>query len=207
MTFRKSKWALQLYHSATFKSSSTSQLSRLSKRPTKMSSKDGLAADISSNAAATQKRPWGKTAAQITPSPVQLTHIQDFPANSPYNFDTVRLRDLLGDPMIRECWQFNYMFDVDFLMRQFDPDVRDIVQVKIVHGSWQADSGNRMFIDVSACHYITPSLLLTHVPCLFLQEGCARYKNVEPVIAGMPYAFGTHHSKMMALLRHDDLAQ
>jgi len=28
----------------------------------------------------------------------------------------VGLRDILGDPMIRECWQFNYLFDVDFLM-------------------------------------------------------------------------------------------
>lgn len=39
------------------------------------------------------------------------------------------------------------------------------------------------------------------------QEACARYANVEPIIAYMPEPFGTHHSKMMVLLRHDDLAQ
>ena len=40
-----------------------------------------------------------------------------------------------------------------------------------------------------------------------LQEGCSRYANVEPITAYMPEPFGTHHSKMMVLLRHDDLAQ
>ena len=39
------------------------------------------------------------------------------------------------------------------------------------------------------------------------QEACSRYPHVEPVIAYMPEPFGTHHSKMMVLLRHDDLAQ
>lgn len=40
-----------------------------------------------------------------------------------------------------------------------------------------------------------------------LQEACARYPNVEPIVAYMPEPFGTHHSKMMIVLRHDDLAQ
>lgn len=87
---------------------------------------------------------------RIIPSPIRLTHIQGFPANSAYNADTVKLRDILGDPMIKECWQFNFMFDVDFLMSQFDDDVRGIVQVKVVHGSWRADSVNRMVINVRA---------------------------------------------------------
>lgn len=63
--------------------------------------------------------------------------------------DTVRLRDILGEPMIRECWQFNYLFDVDFLMSQFDEDVRSLVQVKVVHGSWERESANRIRVDVS----------------------------------------------------------
>lgn len=42
---------------------------------------------------------------------------------------------------------------------------------------------------------------------LIMQEACARYANVEPIVAFMPEPFGTHHSKMMILLRHDDLAQ
>ncbi|RAK93006.1 phospholipase D/nuclease [Aspergillus costaricaensis CBS 115574] len=121
----------------------------------------------------------------IIPSPIQLTHIRDLPASSGHNTDTVRLRDILGDPLIRECWQFNYLFDVDFLMSQFDEDVRRLVKVKVVHGSWKRDAPNRQRID----------------------EACTRHPNVEAITAYMPEAFGTHHSKMMILLRHDDLAQ
>ncbi|PGH30971.1 tyrosyl-DNA phosphodiesterase 1 [[Emmonsia] crescens] len=119
------------------------------------------------------------------PSPIQLTHIRDFPASPDNNTDAVKLRDILGDPLIKECWQFNYMFDVDFLMSQFDEDVRNLVKVKIIHGSWKKESPNRIHID----------------------EGCRRYPNVEPIVAYMPEPFGTHHSKMMILIRHDDQAQ
>jgi tyrosyl-DNA phosphodiesterase 1 len=51
---------------------------------------------------------------RILPSPVQLTRVEDLPAGQ--NVDTVTLKDILGDPMIKECWQFNYLFDLDFLM-------------------------------------------------------------------------------------------
>ncbi|KAF7712402.1 Uncharacterized protein PECH_003305 [Penicillium ucsense] len=122
---------------------------------------------------------------QVIPSPIQLTHIQDYPLSKGYNVDAVKLRDILGDPMIQECWQFNYLFDVDFVMSQFDRDVRSLVRVKIVHGSWERESANRIRVE----------------------EACSRYPNVEPIIAYMPERFGTHHSKMMILIRHDDLAQ
>lgn len=121
--------------------------------------------------------------AKLINSPVQLTHIRDLPDGN--NVDAVRLRDILGDPMIRECWQFNYLFDVDFLMSQFDEDVRGLVQVKVVHGSWRKEDTNRIRVE----------------------EACSQYPNVEPIVAYMPEPFGTHHSKMMILLRHDDLAQ
>lgn len=86
---------------------------------------------------------------RIISSPVQLTHIQDFPQQKGYNVDTVKLRDILGDPMVRECWQFNYLFDVDFLMSNFDEDVRGLVKVKVVHGSWERESANRLRVEVS----------------------------------------------------------
>jgi tyrosyl-DNA phosphodiesterase 1 len=63
--------------------------------------------------------------------------------------------------------------------------VRDIVHVKIVHGSWKEDDAQR----------------------LRLEESAKRYPNVQILIAYMPEAFGTHHSKMMVLIRHDDTAQ
>ncbi|KAL1885701.1 hypothetical protein Plec18167_001196 [Paecilomyces lecythidis] len=122
---------------------------------------------------------------KLIPSPIQLTNIRDLPASSGNNVDTVRLRDILGDPMVRECWQFNFLHDVDFIMSQLDEDVRALVQVKIVHGSWKREAPNRIRID----------------------EQCSRYPNVEAITAYMPEPFGTHHSKMMVLLRHDDLAQ
>ncbi|KAE8353959.1 phospholipase D/nuclease [Aspergillus coremiiformis] len=122
---------------------------------------------------------------RVIPSPIQLTHIRDLAVSSGNNVDTIRLRDILGDPMIRECWQFNYLHDVDFIMSQFDEDVRRLVRVKVVHGSWKKDAPNRVSID----------------------EACSRHPNVEAIVAYMPEAFGTHHSKMMVLLRHDDLAQ
>ncbi|KAL5047256.1 hypothetical protein BDW71DRAFT_196994 [Aspergillus fruticulosus] len=122
---------------------------------------------------------------QLIPSPIQLSHIRDFSDSLRNNDDAVKLRDILGDPLIRECWQFNYCFDVDFLMSQFDEDVRSLVTVKVVHGSWKRESENRVRIE----------------------EACERYPNVEPIVAYMPEPFGTHHSKMMILLRHDDVAQ
>lgn len=55
-----------------------------------------------------------KTSSKMIPSPIQLNHVQDLPASS--NKDTIKLSDILGDPMIKECWLFNYLFDIDFLM-------------------------------------------------------------------------------------------
>lgn len=47
-------------------------------------------------------------------SPIQLTHIRDLPAAE--NVHTVTLNDIVGDPLIKECWSFNFMTSVDFLM-------------------------------------------------------------------------------------------
>jgi tyrosyl-DNA phosphodiesterase-1 len=47
-------------------------------------------------------------------SPVQLTHIEDMAPHQ--NVDATGLRDVLGDPMIKECWNFNFLFDIDFVM-------------------------------------------------------------------------------------------
>ena len=68
---------------------------------------------------------------------------------------------------------------------QFDPDIKAMVKVHIVHGSWRKEDTNKISID----------------------EAAKRYPNVDVVTAYMPEAFGTHHSKMMILFRHDDLAQ
>ena len=52
-------------------------------------------------------------------SPFRLTHIRDLTDES--NVDTVTLNDILRDPMIKECWQFNFLFDIDFVMCVLPP--------------------------------------------------------------------------------------
>ena len=68
---------------------------------------------------------------------------------------------------------------------QLDEDVRDTVQVNLVHGSWKREDSNRLRIEAAM----------------------QRYKNVRSTTAHMPEPYGTHHSKMIILFRHDDQAQ
>lgn len=116
-------------------------------------------------------------------SPIQLTRIRDLPQAA--NIDTVALEDILCDPLIVEVWQFNYLFDVDFVMGALDEDVRSSVRVKVVHGSWRREDAQRKRMEAWA----------------------AVYPNLEVIQAYMPETFGTHHSKMMILIRADDYAQ
>lgn len=51
---------------------------------------------------------------RFLPSPIQLTKIEKLSAHQ--NVDAVSLSDLLGDPLIKECWNFNFLFDLDFVM-------------------------------------------------------------------------------------------
>ena len=53
-------------------------------------------------------------APRATPSPVQLNFVDALSASS--NVDTVSLGSILGNVMIRKCWLFNYLFDLDFVM-------------------------------------------------------------------------------------------
>ena len=55
-----------------------------------------------------------RTRPKVVPSPVQLNFIEELRAIS--NVDTISLGSILGDPMIKECWLFNYLFDMDFVM-------------------------------------------------------------------------------------------
>lgn len=101
------------------------------------------------------------------------------------NQDTVTLKDLLDDPLISECWNFNYLHDIPFLMSAFDADVRNLVKVHIIHGFWKKDDANRQQ----------------------LEQEAKGFDNVSVHEAYLPEMFGTHHSKMLLLLRHDDTAQ
>jgi tyrosyl-DNA phosphodiesterase-1 len=135
------------------------------------------------NIPSTQPATTPPSVPRILSSPFQLTKIRDLPPAS--NQDTVTLKDLLGDPLISECWNFNYLHDIPFLMSAFDPDVRNLVKVHVVHGFWKRDDGNRQQ----------------------LEQEANELDNVSVHEAYLPEMFGTHHSKMLLLLRHDDTAQ
>ncbi|KAH7160834.1 tyrosyl-DNA phosphodiesterase-domain-containing protein [Dactylonectria macrodidyma] len=119
----------------------------------------------------------------VISSPWQLTWVQDLSEDQ--NRDALTLKDLLGDPLISECWEFNFLHQISFLMNAFDSDTKHLVKVHIVHGFWKHEDSNR----------------------LALEQAAAEFDNVHLHIAPMPEMFGTHHSKMMILFRHDDTAQ
>lgn len=139
-----------------------------------------------------------KTAAapapKIVPSPFQLTWIRDLPASS--NVDAVSLKDILGDPLIAECWEFNYLHNVDYLMDAFDEDVRDLVKVHVIHGFWKNEDPSRLNLKVKflidregwEVRFMTDSFNQ--------QEQAEKYKNLTLHTAYMSEMFGTHHSKV-----------
>ncbi|MCJ1312929.1 hypothetical protein MMC25_006605 [Agyrium rufum] len=127
--------------------------------------------------------PSMSTVNHLISSPFHLTTVHALtPSN---NIDCVRLEELLHNPLIKECWAFNYLFDVGFLLGHFDLDVQDLVQLRIVHGFWKKDDPNKALID----------------------EAVAKHKNVEAITAYLPEMFGTHHSKMFVLITHEGQAQ
>lgn len=85
-------------------------------------------------------------------SPWKLTWIRDLPEED--NKDAVTLKDILGDPLISECWEFNYLHDIPFLMDAFDEDVRHLVQIHVVHGFWKREDENRLMLTVSEIHWV-----------------------------------------------------
>jgi tyrosyl-DNA phosphodiesterase-1 len=96
---------------------------------------------------------------RVIDSPFHLTSIQDLPPSS--NADTISLKDILGDPLISECWEFNYLHNIDFLMNAFDEDVKDIVKVNIIHGFWKHEDQSRLNLKVGwnpkSCRVLHPS--------------------------------------------------
>ncbi|KAK0627520.1 tyrosyl-DNA phosphodiesterase I [Immersiella caudata] len=152
------------------------------RRPSKLPATEGTP-EVSLTGAEVQEANIVASSRQIFRSPFQLTRIKDLP--NELNRDTVTLKDLLGDPLISECWEFNYLHDIDFLMAAFDEDVRHLVKVHLVHGFWKKDDPNKAKLEKQA----------------------SQHKNVTLHPAHLPEMFGTHHTKMMILLRHDDTVQ
>ncbi|CAI4211350.1 unnamed protein product [Parascedosporium putredinis] len=124
-----------------------------------------------------------RDAPTLLSSPFQLIRIDGL--LNRYNRGTVTLKSLVGDPLLKECWNFNYMHDIEYIMDAFDEDVRDLVKLHIVHGNWKREDPSRLRLEAEA----------------------SKHPNVSLHTAPMPEMFGTHHTKMMILLKHDDTAQ
>lgn len=112
-----------------------------SKESEKESRKETLKQNVKSTAPESFQQ-IGNPKSKMVKSPFQLTTIEDLPASS--NVDTVSLKDLLSDPLISECWEFNYLHDLEFLMGKFDEDVRSLVKVNVVHGFWKREDQSRL---------------------------------------------------------------
>lgn len=97
--------------------------------------------------ASSSSEPAEKNNFEVIKSPFELTWIRDLPEAA--NTDAVTLKDTLGDPLIAECWNFNYLHDINFLLAAFDEDVRQSVQVNVVHGFWKKEDPNRLMLQVS----------------------------------------------------------
>jgi len=90
-------------------------------------------------------------------SPIKLTRIDDLPDH--YNQGTVTLKTLLGDPLIKECWNFNYMHDIAYILDAFDEDVRNLVKLHIVHGNWKREDPGKIRLEVKR----SPSYLVAYL--------------------------------------------
>ncbi|KAL8906546.1 MAG: hypothetical protein Q9171_006222 [Xanthocarpia ochracea] len=119
------------------------------------------------------------------PSPIHLSTVNGLADST--NVDTVSLRDILGDPLIKECWLFNYLIDVHFIMSQLDEDTKDLVQVKIVHGSWKEEDANRINIEVWKPKKCVQSRNTDHPGA---QDAAKNYKNVQVITAYMAEMYG-----------------
>jgi hypothetical protein len=125
-------------------------------------------------------------APKVMKSPFQLTWIRDLPESS--NHDAVSLKDILGDPLIAECWEFNYLHNLDFLMDAFDGDVRNLVKVHVIHGFWKNEDPARLRLKVSSFS----------VYCTGFHS--ARYFLIKTMLEYLTYFSGTscevpkHHS-------------
>ena len=98
----------------TYTRSSLRSLDRAISPPAGKPANSTSSAPLTSSTITEYKNEDKKRGYKTLPSPIQLTRIRDLPAD--HNVDTVGLKDILGDPMIKECWQFNYLFNLDFLM-------------------------------------------------------------------------------------------
>jgi hypothetical protein len=114
---------------------------------------------------AKRRRLSGQTP-EMFKSPFQLTTIESLA--SEMNKDAISLKDILGDPLISECWEFNYLHDIEFLMSAFDDDTRHLVKVHVVHGFWRQDDPNRRALIVGCFLFQCANARVSQLSAMFI---------------------------------------
>ncbi|XP_065683636.1 tyrosyl-DNA phosphodiesterase 1 isoform X1 [Hydra vulgaris] len=92
-----------------------------------------------------------------------------------FNKYAISIKDILSENFdeLKESVQFNYMFDVEWLIKMYPVSSRE-KPLLLVHGH---TGSNKTDLEASAL----------------------KYSNIDLVQARLPIAYGTHHSKMMFL--------
>ncbi|CAK7205784.1 hypothetical protein SEUCBS139899_008563 [Sporothrix eucalyptigena] len=112
------------------------------------------------------------------------------------NIDTLTIKDVFGDPHVIECWEFNFLHDLDFLMSAFDEGAKQRgIAVHVVHGFWKREDPRREHLETAVRQYAEDN-----------SQGEGN-TTITLHTAFMPEPFGTHHTKMAVLFRSDDTAQ
>ncbi|EPE02512.1 tyrosyl-dna phosphodiesterase [Ophiostoma piceae UAMH 11346] len=137
-------------------------------------------------------------------SPFQLTAIRDLPASA--NVDTLTVKDVFGSPNLVECWEFNYLHNLNFLLSSFDEAaVSRGLAVHVVHGFWKSDDPRRNALEIEAEEL--NKLLQSGDSQSPTQDQEGQGTSITLHTAYLPEPFGTHHTKMAVLFRDDDHVQ
>ncbi|KAI9283901.1 tyrosyl-DNA phosphodiesterase I [Umbelopsis sp. AD052] len=94
------------------------------------------------------------------------------------NYDTVTLKDIIGDEHLQELYQFNFTVDLHYLMENLAENVKTSAKIKVIHGMKES------------------------IP--IIEATALVYPNVEIYSPKMMDRWGVHHSKCMILLCQKD---
>ena len=159
-----------------------------------------------SNVSVTSSAPSSEREPGSLRSPFQLTTVRDLPASA--NVDTLTVKDVFGSPALVECWEFNYLHNLEFLISSFDEEaVSRGLAVHVVHGFWTSEDPRRDALEKEAEELNKLLQIGDSQSQTQKDQGQQGTTSITLHTAYLPEPFGTHHTKMAVLFRDDDHAQ
>ncbi|KAG5361408.1 Tyrosyl-DNA phosphodiesterase 1 [Yarrowia sp. E02] len=110
----------------------------------------------------------------------QLTAITAL--DDPENAGSVHLKDLIGSPNLDAMWQFNFMIDLGFVLKQIHKDALSRVKCRFVMGDYSGEVIEQFTEQIKTLPIAS---------------------NIEVGRAKLTNPFATHHTKMMVLFFSD----